>query len=46
MIRPANKNDLEAILEIENKMFNEKIYFRLIREDISKLLNKKSTKFF
>jgi ribosomal protein S18 acetylase RimI-like enzyme len=46
MIRTANKNDLEAILEIENKMFNEKIYFRLIREDISKLLNKKSTRFF
>ncbi len=46
LIRLAQKDDLEAILNIENKMFDESIYFRLSRDDIKKLLNKNSTKFF
>jgi len=46
MVRLATKYDLEAILNIENMMFDESIYFRLSRDDIKKLLNKNSTKFF
>ncbi|KIM07956.1 MAG: hypothetical protein KU28_04575 [Sulfurovum sp. PC08-66] len=43
MLKLANINDIEQLVELENKMFDETKYFRLSKNEFLKLLNKKST---
>lgn len=43
MIRLANENDLDELVKIENTMFDDKYYYKLSKQEIFKLLAKKST---
>jgi len=43
MLRLASPNDLDALLAIENAMFDPAIYDRLTEEALAKLLHKPST---
>jgi len=43
MFKLANIHDVEQLIELENKMFDENKYFKLSKNEFKKLLNKKST---
>lgn len=46
MLRFATKNDIEQLVDLENEMFNDSIYFKLSKKEFIKMLNKKSTLLF
>lgn len=46
MLRFATKNDIEQLVNLENEMFNDSIYFKLSEKEFIKILNKNSTLLF
>lgn len=46
MLLLANKDDIKQLVEIENKMFNDNLYFKLSEREFRIMLNKKSTVLF
>lgn len=46
MLRFATKSDIEQLVDLENEMFNDSIYFKLSKKEFTKMLNKKSTLLF
>lgn len=43
MLRMATKKDIEQLVNLENKMFDDSIYFKLTANEFTKLINKQST---